>query len=370
MKAKRIIKLSVWIIFGLLVIGTFVFLFKKSQPKPIEYEVNKVERVPSIQRSIVLTGKISARDEIQIVPQLNGIIAEIMHKPGDFVKAGDVIARIKVLPEMASLSNAESQLQLAKIALEEAKQKYERDTRLFDEGVVPAEEYATVKAAYQRAKENLANAEDSYQIVMTGTSKRNAQGSTTLVRSTIDGTILDIPVKEGNSVIQANSFNAGTTIATIADMRQMIFVGKVDEIDIAKLHIDMPVRIRVGAIEDSSFEGQIEFISPKTVGQEGNNQYEVKAAIKLNDFSGIRSGMSANAEVITEQVKNVLAVPEGALIFEDGKVYVDIVTAQHGTDLTTERREITTGVSDGNMVEVKSGLKEGEQVKGIQKATI
>ena len=167
-----------------------------------------------------------------IVPQLNGIIAEIMKKPGDLVKAGDIIARIKVVPEMGSVNQAESQVEIAKIALDEAQQKYKIATELHQQGIVAEEEYATTKANYLQAKERLASAKDAYNIVLTGMSQRNAQGSTTLVRSTVDGTILDIPVKEGNSVIQANSFNAGTTIATIADMTEMIFIGKLDEVDI------------------------------------------------------------------------------------------------------------------------------------------
>lgn len=201
MKAKRIFKLSLWVIFGLLVVMTFVFLYKKAQPQATIYSVETVTRVPSIQRSIILTGKIAPRNEVMIVPQLNGIIAEIMKKPGDLVKAGDIIARIKVVPEMGSVNQAESQVEIAKIALDEAEQKYKIATELHQQGIVAEEEYATTKANYLQAKERLESAKDAYNIVLTGMSQRNAQGSTTLVRSTVDGTILDIPVKEGNSVI-------------------------------------------------------------------------------------------------------------------------------------------------------------------------
>lgn len=369
MKAKRIFKLSLWVIFGLLVILSFVYLYKKAQPQTTIYSIETVSRTPSIQRSIILTGKIAPRNEVMIVPQLNGIIAEIMRKPGDLVKAGDIIARIKVVPDMSSVNQAESQLEMAKITLEEAQQKYKIATELHQQGIVAEEEYATTKATYLQAKERLESAKDAYNIVLTGISQRNAQGSTTLVRSTVDGTILDIPVKEGNSVIQANSFNAGTTIATIADMTEMIFIGKVDEIDIARIATGMPVTVRIGAIEGSAYPGVVEYISPKTIAQQQGTQYELKAAMTIDDYSKIRSDMSANAELITEQVSDVLAVPEGTLIFEGDKVYVDVVTSDADPkNLQTEHREITTGVSDGNMIEVKSGLKEGEKVKGAPKA--
>lgn len=365
MKAKRIFKLSLWVVFGLLVIMTFVFLYKKAQPQATIYSVETVTRVPSIQRSIILTGKIAPRNEVMIVPQLNGIIAEIMKKPGDLVKAGDIIARIKVVPEMGSVNQAESQVEIAKIALDEAEQKYKIATELHQQGIVAEEEYATTKANYLQAKERLESAKDAYNIVLTGMSQRNAQGSTTLVRSTVDGTILDIPVKEGNSVIQANSFNAGTTIATIADMTEMIFIGKVDEVDIARVATGLPVTVRIGAIEGSAFSGVVEYISPKTIQQQQGTQYELKAAITIDDYSRIRSDMSANAELITDQVSNVLAVPEGALQFEGDKVYVEVVTSDADPKhLQTERREIKTGISNGSLIEVKSGLKEGEKVKG------
>ena len=369
MNAKRIFKLSLWIIFALLVIATFIFLYKKAQPKITIYSVETVTRVPSIQRSIIITGKIAPRNEILIVPQLNGIIAEIMHKPGDLVKAGDVIARIKVVPEMSAVNQAEGQLQRAKIALEEAQQKYKIATELHQQGIVAEEEYATAKASYLQAKEQLESATEAYNIVLTGTSNRYAQSSTTLVRSTVDGTILDIPVKEGNSVIQANTFNAGTTIATVADMTEMIFVGKVDEVDIARVATGIPGTVRIGAIEDSAYPGFVEFISPKTIAQQQGTQYELKAAIAIDDYSRIRSDMSANAELITDQVSDVLAIPEGALQFDGDKTYVEVVISDADPKhLQTERREIQTGVSNGSMVEVKSGLKEGEKVKGTPKA--
>ncbi len=288
---KKFFRILLWILVAALFIGTFVYLYLNSKPKETRYEIVSPD-TGNIERTTVLTGKIEPRDEIQIKPQISGIITQINVEPGDMVQAGDVIAVIKVIPEASQLSNAENRVNVAQISLEDARLKHERNTTLYDKRVISREEYETTLAAYNKAKEELASARDAVNIVKQGVSQYNASEANTQVRATITGLVLDVPVKVGTSVIQANTFNDGTTVATIADMNNLIFKGNVDETEVGSLTVGMPMTISIGALPDFSSNAVIEYISPKGTETNGANTFEIKAAISIDPSVNLRAGYS------------------------------------------------------------------------------
>lgn len=362
---KKAIKITLWCLFALIVVGVFVFLFMRTRPKKTHYAVEKATVVDSIENKTLLSGSVSPRDEVLIKPQLNGIIAEVLCKPGDVVKQGDVLARIEVLPEMMQTANAESSLRMAEIAFNEAKEQYDRSKKLFESGVVAREEHEAATARYLKAKEQLDNGKEALEIVRTGRSSRTASSSSTLVRATISGTVLTVPVKVGSSVIQANTFNEGTTVASIADMNDMVFIGKVDETIIGKLHLGMPTRVRIGALQGKEIDASIEYIAPKGITENGSTTYEVRAALNNEKTSELRSGYGANAEVILEGVYKVTAIPENCIFYRNDSTFVSIVTKEK-PELETKERYVVCGLSDGVSTEIKSGLKPGEKVRGLE----
>ncbi len=358
---KKFFKFFGLALLALLFVGTFVYLISKSRSKPVMYQELPVTTM-DIRKTTVVTGKIEPRNEVNVKPQINGIISELYKEAGQTVQEGEVIARLKVIPDMSSLSSAESRVRLADINLTQAKTDYEREKILFDKDLVSADEYDKILQAYNQAKEERAAAQDALEVIRDGVSSTNATGSSTLVRSTITGLILDIPVKEGNSVIQANTMNDGTTVATVADMSDLIFNGSIDETEVGLLVEGMPMHITIGALPDYSSEASLEYISPKATEENGASEFQIKAALDTDGAQTIRSGYSANAEIVLQEAKNVLAVQESALEFDSDSVYVYVMTAPQ----TFERRSIKTGISDGINIEVVSGLKEGDKVRGPQ----
>ena len=340
--------------------GTFVYLFQRSRPKEALYEEQEA-KVGDIVRSTVVTGKIQPRDEVNIKPQISGIISELYKEAGQMVKKDEIIAKVKVIPDMGSLSSAQSRVRLAQVNLGQAKTNYDREKSLYDKDLVSADEYEKVLQAYNQAKEELAGAKEALEIIRDGVSSANASGSSTLVRSTISGLILDVPVKVGNSVTQSNTFNDGTTIATVADMDDLIFDGNIDETEVGRLSTGMPVKISVGAVQDLSFDAILEYISPKATVNNGANQFEIKASVKIPSDVTIRSGYSANAEIVLDQAQGVVTLPESAIQFEGEKTYVMIKEADNYV-----RRDVQTGLSDGINIEVKDGIKPGDKVRGAQ----
>lgn len=348
---KKFFKILMIVIVCIVFVGTFVFLFRNSMSKETVYDLTSPE-TGTIERSTVLTGKIEPRDEIEIKPQISGIISEILVEAGDKVNNGDIIAKIKVIPEEAQLSQAQNRVEVAKISLNEARMNYERTKQLYEKKYESREKYESDEAAYERAKKEYDQASDQLTIVRDGYSAANAQGSNTLVRSTVTGVVLEVPVKVGSSVIQANTFNDGTTIAKVADMTDLIFKGKVDESDVDLLKEGQDVRISVGAIADSDFPAVIEKIAPMATDDNGTNTFEVKAALKSGDAERLRAGYSANANILLEKTENVMTVPEGVVEYESGKAYVYVLTDSVGSQ-KFDRREIKTGLSDGLKVEIK-----------------
>ena len=340
--------------------GTFVYLFQRSRPKEALYEEQEA-KVGDIVRSTVVTGKIQPRDEVNIKPQISGIISELYKEAGQTVKKDEIIAKVKVIPDMGSLSSAQSRVRLAEVNMNQAKTNYNREKALYDKELVSADEYEKVLQAYNQAKEELAGAKEALEIIRDGVSSANASGSSTLVRSTISGLILDVPVKVGNSVTQSNTFNDGTTIATVADMDDLIFDGNIDETEVGRLSTGMPVKISVGALQDLSFDAILEYISPKATVNNGANQFEIKASVKIPSDVTIRSGYSANAEIVLDQAQDVVTLPESAIQFEGEKTYVMIKEADNYV-----RRDVQTGLSDGINIEVKDGIKPGDKVRGAQ----
>ena len=360
---KRFFRIFIWIIVAAAFIGTFVFLYKNSQPKEVTYQTVSPE-TGTIERSTVLTGKIEPRDEIDIKPQISGIISEILVEAGQNVKEGDVIARIKVIPEASQLSSAQTRVDAAKIALDDAGNKYERAKTLYERKLISREEYETAATTYNRAVSDLEGAEDALDIVRNGVSRFNASESNTMVRATVDGLILDVPVKVGSSVIQANTLNDGTTIATIADMSNLIFKGNVDETEAGQLSVGMPMTISVGAIPDTEPHAVIEYISPKGNESSGANTFELKAALEVDPDVTLRAGYSANATVVLSSAKDVLTIPESVVEFSGDSTFVycqvDSATQKY------ERTAITTGLGDGVNIEVKSGINKNSRLRGAE----
>ena len=360
---KKYFKYILMALVAVIFIGTFVFLYIKSQPQPEVYDEFTLQRM-DIRKTTVVTGKIEPRNEVNVKPQISGIITEILKEAGETVQEGEVIAKVKVIPDMSSLSAAQSRLRLAEINRKQAQTDYDREKTLFDKGLVAADESDTIAQALRQAREEVDAAQDNLEVVRDGVSKSNASASSTLIRSTITGLILDIPVKVGNSVILANTFNDGTTIATVANMNDLIFRGNIDETEVGRLSTGMTMKITIGALQDLKFDARLEYIAPKATDQNGANQFEIKAAVNLpSNATNIRSGYSANAEIVLAEAKNVLAVPESAIEFDGDDTYVYVIKGE-GDKQTYERRKVQTGISDGINIEIRSGVKPNERIRG------
>jgi len=360
---KKYSKLIIAAIIALIFIGTFVFLWQKSLPKEAVYSEFVPEK-KDLQKMTIITGTIEPRNEVNIKPQINGIIAELLKEPGQTVQVGDVIAKVKVIPDMNQLSSAESRVRLSEINLKQLETDYKRMENLHDQKLVSDEEFEKSRQQLKQAREEMAAAEDALQVVRDGVSKSNASASSTLIRSTISGVILDIPVKVGSSVIQANTLNEGTTIATVANMRDLIFRGNIDETEVGQLSIGIPMKITIGALQDLSFDASLEYISPKATQNNGANQFEIKAAVTVGGNGGsIRSGYSANAEIVLAEAKQVLSVPESAIEFSGDSTFVYIVTGT-ADQKQYDRQPVETGLSDGVNIEIKNGLTADQKVRG------
>ncbi len=340
--------------------GTIYFLYTKSKKAPEEFET-KSPFVTNVIRKTVATGSVVPRREIDIVPQVSGIIDELYIIAGDFVKKDQVIAKIKIIPDMVNLNNAENRLNRAKLGFEDAKIDYDRQQKLYDQKVISYDDYKSAKVSYDSSKEELSAAENNLELIKNGVTKRAQTATNTLVRSTVNGMVLDVPIKEGNSVIQSNTFNNGTTIATVADMKDMIFKGKVDETEVGKIREGMNIELEIGAIEKDKFGAILEYIAPKGKEENGAIQFEIKANVVLKDDQFIRAGYSANANIVLERKDSVLVIPEGMLKFEKDSSFVEVET---GTPQIFEKRMVKTGISDGINIEVTEGLTKTDKVKG------
>ena len=358
---KKVLKIAGLSLLALLIIWTFVFLWKKSRPVHTSYQI-ETAAMATIEKRTVATGKVEPRNEILIKPQMSGIIAEVYKEPGDIVQSGDIIAKIQVVPDMVNLSSAESRLSRAQLAADQSQSNYERDRKLYESGVISKEEFEKVQLQYKNDQEELRAANDNLSLVRTGITKSSAQISNTLVRSTINGTILDIPVKVGNSVIQSNNFNDGTTIASVANLSDMLFEGKIDETEVGKLAVNMPMEITIGAIQDRTIPALLEYVSPKGVEQSGAVLFEMKAALEMPDDLFIRAGYSANAEIILDSRESVVSVPETCIEFSNDSAFVYLLKQEKPQEF--ERKYVKVGLSDGINIEVTEGVSTDDKVRG------
>lgn len=362
---KKFFKIALLVIIALILLGTFVFLYQKSKPKVIVYELVTPE-VSDLSKTTVATGKVEPRDEILIKPQISGIIDEVYKEAGQHIRKGEVIAKVKVIPELGQVNSAESRVRLAEINSKQADTDFARTEKLYNDQLVSKEEYEKSEMSAKQAREELQTSKDALEIIKEGITKNSASLSSTLIRSTIDGLILDVPVKAGNSVIMSNTFNDGTTIATVANMNDLIFVGKIDETEVGRLHNGMPIRLTVGALQDLHFDANLEYISPKGVEENGANQFEIKAAVVVPDSVVIRSGYSANAEIVLQRANNVLTVPEGVVEFSGDSIFVQVLTDSVPMQVF-ERRPVKTGLSDGIKMEIKDGISASDKLRGDEK---
>ena len=344
---------------SLLVIGALfaaAYFIKTNDKSVIVYDTQKT-LITSIERKTVVTGKVIPEDEVEIKPQIQGIIDVIFVEEGDLVKTGDLLAKIKVVPNEQNLNSAEGRLANSRIVLKNAQIEFNRNKDLYEKGIISKQDFDNVQLRYNQSKLDVSNAISDLQIIRSG-SKGGAASANTNIRATVPGTVLEIPVEEGFQVIASNSFNAGTTIATIADLNKMIFEGKVDEAEVGKLKVGMPLEVSLGAIEDQALQAKLKFIAPKGNEEQGAVQFKIEADLYLNDSIFVRAGYSANASLVLERKDSIMAISESLLQFDrkTEEPYVEIETE----DQKFERRDVKIGISDGVNVEIISGISENE----------
>jgi HlyD family secretion protein len=339
---------------------TLYFLWEKSQEKPVVFETTTAIET-NIVKKTTATGSVMPRQEIEIKPTVSGIIDEIFVEEGQKLKKGDLIARVKIIPNMVNLNNAESRVDQARIQLDFNTTVYQRQKDLFDKGVIALAEFEETETTYKNAQEELESAIENLELIRDGQTSNSRQSSNTLIRSTIEGMVLEIPGEVGNSVIESNTFNDGTTIASVADMGEMIFEGKIDESEVGKIKEGMPLILTIGAIEDVEFEAELEHISPKGVEENGAVQFEIRAKVNLKENYFIRAGYSANAAIVLDRRDSVLAINESLLQFEADTVFVEVETKPQ----EFEKRYVETGLSDGIHIEILSGLSQDDLIKKL-----
>ncbi|MCO5725675.1 efflux RND transporter periplasmic adaptor subunit [Robiginitalea marina] len=340
--------------------GAMIYLYQKNAEDPVVYQTETPAR-QDIVRKTVATGSILPLEEVLIKPNISGVIEEIYVEGGDYVKSGDLIAKIKVVPNLSALNDARMAIEDARIILEDQQRNFQRQQQLFDRGVISRADMDRAQVAYDQAKQGYAAANKRYDIVRTGTTSGLSSAANTLIRATVSGMVLEVPVEVGNQVIESNTFNEGTTIAAIADVDKMIFEGKVDESEVGKIREDLPLEITVGALEDRVFEAVLDYIAPKGKAENGAIQFEIKGTLNKNQDIFIRAGLSANASIILDRADSVLAIKEALVQFDEKtrQPFVEVMVS----DQQFERRDLELGISDGIFVEVKSGVSEGDAIK-------
>ena len=360
-RAKKWPKILLWVVLGLAIIGVIATAIVKSQGKTKElYEEVTPTANDSIVKSTVLTGSIEPRDEILVKPNMNGIIAELNHLPGDFVQEGELIAKIQMVPDVAMVQSAASRVDAARVDLKRTEEVYNRDKSLYDQQILAKETYETSLANYRRAKIEYSSAVEQLDLTRTGSSASTSKRNNTLVFATVTGTILEQPVKVGSRVTMANNFSEGTTVVSIADLTDLLFIGNVNESDVNNVTVGSPVTIHVGALKDKTYHAVVEYVSPKGKDTSGTILFEVKAAISGDDLSALKAGFSSNAEVEMAHKTGVLTIPEATVTYEGDKSFVFV----KGGKGEYEKKEVTLGLSDGIKVEVLSGLTGDETLRG------
>lgn len=354
---KKILKYLILGVIAVVFIGTLVFLYSKSQEKPVTYQVDSPVQMTIIKKTVA-TGKVIPRREVEVKSQVSGVVERLYVTAGQTVKKGTTIARIALRPNMISVSQAEAQVQSAKTSLRNQAADLERYKRLLDQKLISELDFNKYQTDFKLQEEAVDAAENTLLLLKTGQS-RNASNVSNMIPATIDGTILDVPMKEGAFILETSTFQAGTTLATLADMNDMIFEGLVDESEVGKLKQGMELVLNVGALQGKPFKATLEYISPKGVTDQGTIKFTIRAAVTLDEELFLRSNYSANADIVLDKRENVLSVNEGNLLVEEKGTFVEVETAPQ----TFEKREIKTGLSDGINIEVVSGLSTGDKIK-------
>ena len=369
MNSKKILRMVAAVVVAAIFVWTFVYLYRKSLPEVKTYQTVSPE-VMDLEKATVATGKVEPRDEILIKPQISGIISEVLKDAGQNVREGEVIAKVKVVPDLGELNSAESRIRLAEIALKQAQTDFNRTRTLYEKQLVSSQDYEQEEVDLKNAEEELVAARDNLEIIRDGITQASASYSSTLIRSTITGLILDVPIKVGDSVIQANTMNEGTTIASVANMNDLIFVGNVDETEVGRIYEGMPITLTIGALQDLTFQATLEYISPKGEEDNGANQFEIKAAVQAPEGVFIRSGYSANARMVLDRAPGALTVPEGCVEFQGDSTFVYLLTnarrrgPARAQDFT--RQAVEVGMSDGIHIVVTAGLDPAALVRGTE----
>jgi HlyD family secretion protein len=356
---KKIITYLFIIALAAVFVWTFWFLYQNSQKKPVVFDTDTLFYSNIVQKT-VSAGSIQPRKEVAIKSQVSGIVDQLYVEAGAYIEKGSLIARIRIVPNMVNLNNAETNVTKAQLELEQSEKEYKRYKKLYDEQLIPETDYNRYLLDYNEAKENLRAAVNNYDIVKEGATKQ-AGNATNLVRATVSGMILEIPVEEGGFVIEGNTFNEGTTIALIANMNDMIFLGKVDESEVGKIYPGMDIDLHIAAIDNKTFPAKLEFISPKGIVEDGAIKFEIKAAVHIDKKVYIRSGYSANADLVLGRRDSVLSIKESLIQFKKDSVFVEVETKPQ----EFRKQLIKTGLSDGIKVEVLSGVKLGDKIKVV-----
>jgi len=348
-----------FVLIALGLLFSIAYYIKTNSRSAITYETEQL-KYKTIEDKIVATGSVVPEDEVNIVPQISGIIQEIFVDEGDQVKAGDLLAKIKVIPNEQTLNSAEGRVKTTQIILQNSEKEYNRNKKLFEKGIISEQDFNSIELRYNQDKQSLENAKSDLQIIRLGSIGGSALTNTN-VRSTISGTILQVPVKEGDQAIEANTFNPGTTIATVADLNKMIFEGRVDEGEVSKLKTGLPLKIEIGAIEDKVYDAKLTLIAPKGIEVAGAIQFQIEGEVYLDDEYIIRAGYSANASIVTQTKENVLAIDEYLLQFDNKtkEAFVEIEISNQNF----EKRQIEVGISDGVFAEVLSGVTINDKIK-------
>ncbi len=355
---KKFLKILMVVVLVALVGWVVYYLYNQTKKSPLVFETKRPE-VTNIIKKTVATGSIVPRKEILIKPQESGIITEIYVQPGDVVTHGDLLAKIQIVPEMLQVNEAENRLDKARLAYENAKIEFERSKELYDNKVIPESQFFNDKLSFQTFEKDLESAENNLELIKEGVIKKAGAQTNTLIRATTPGMVLDVPIEIGNSVIKSNTFNDGTTIALVADMGEMVFEGKVDETEVGKIKEGMQLLLTIGALDEEEFKANLEFISPKGVEENGAIQFEIKAAVELQEGSFVRAGYSATADIVLDRRDSVITVQEKLITFKDDSTFVEIMTGPQ----IFEKRIVKTGLSDGINIEIMEGLSEEDEVK-------
>ncbi|MFL5754151.1 MAG: efflux RND transporter periplasmic adaptor subunit [Bacteroidia bacterium] len=355
---KKIIKIVLLAAVIVLFAWTLYFLWAKSQKPPVVYNTLSPFDTTIVKKTVA-TGSVIPRREVNMKSQVSGIIEKLYVVAGQEIKQGEVIAKIKIIPNMVNLANAENRLNQAKISFDNAKMDLDRNQTLFSQNVISKSDIQQYELKFKNTEEELKAAENNLALIKEGVTKNAGSATNTLVRATITGMVLDVPVKEGGQVIESNTFNEGTTIASVANMGEMIFEGKLDESEVGKVRSGMDIVLTIGAIDKESFGAKLEYIAPKGITENGAIQFLIRAAITRNNNSFLRAGYSANADIILDKKERVFSIPESVLQFDKEKSFVEVETSTQ----KFEKRFIKTGLSDGINIEVLEGLKKTDKIK-------